>query len=97
MEYKNEENTMTMTIDDVLKKQTIKAIELKKGDICIVKNKIYKITAIWFTPEMTKNGLHHKFRFVLYCEDDKSKIEIIYPADFQLELDANSYVEMKTK
>jgi hypothetical protein len=79
----------------VLKKETIKAIELRKGNICIVKNKIYKITAIWFAPEMTTNGLQNNFRFILYCEDDKSKIEKIYPDNFQLELDANSYVEMK--
>jgi len=79
----------------VLKKETIKASELRKNDMCIVKNKIYKITAIWFAPTLTTNGLHHKFRFILYCEEDKSTIERIYQADFQLELDANSYVEME--
>ena len=30
----------------VLKKETIKASELRRNDMCIVKNKIYKITAI---------------------------------------------------
>jgi hypothetical protein len=79
----------------VLKKETIKASELRKNDMCIVKNKIYKITAIWFMPTLTTNGLHNNFRFILYCEEDKSKIEIIYPHDFQLELDMNSYVEME--
>jgi hypothetical protein len=78
----------------VLKKETIKASELRRGDMCIVKNKIYKITAIWFEPTLTTNGLIHNWRFILYCEEDKSKIEIIYPHDFQLELDMNSYVEM---
>ena len=79
----------------VLKKETIKASDLRKNDMCIVKNKIYKITAIWFAPTLATIGLQHKFRFILYCEEDKSKIEKIYPADFQLELDANSYVEME--
>ena len=79
----------------VLKKETIKASELKKNDMCIVKNKIYKITAIWFAPTLATIGLHNTFRFILYCEEDKSKIERIYPVDFQLELDANSYVEME--
>jgi len=79
----------------VLKKETIKASELRRGDMCIVKNKIYKITAIWFEPTLTTNGLHHKFRFILYCEEDKSTIERIYPHEFQLELDMNSYVEME--
>lgn len=79
----------------VLKKETIKASELRRNDMCIVKNKIYKITAIWFAPTLETIGLQHKFRFILYCEEDKSKIEKIYPADFQLELDANSYVEME--
>ena len=79
----------------VLKKETIKASELRKNDMCIVKNKIYKITAIWFAPTFATIGLHNKFRFILYCDEDKSKIERIYPVDFQLELDANSYVEME--
>jgi hypothetical protein len=79
----------------VLKKETIKASELRRGDMCIVKNKIYKINAIWIIPTLTTNGLHNKFRFILYCEEDKSKIERIYPHDFQLELDMNSYVEME--
>jgi len=79
----------------VLKKETIKASELRGGDMCIVKNKIYKITAIWIIPTLTTNGLHNKFRFILYCEEDKSTIERIYPHDFQLELDMNSYVEME--
>jgi hypothetical protein len=78
----------------VLKKETIKASELRRGDMCIVKNKIYKINAIWIIPTLTTNGLHNKFRFILYCEEDKSKIERIYPHDFQLELDENSYVEI---
>lgn len=77
------------------KKETIKAIELRKNDMCIIQNKIYKITAIWFDPILTSNGLHNRFRFVLYCEEDKSKIEKIYSAEFQLELDENFYVEMK--
>ena len=79
----------------VLKKETIKASELSKNDMCMVKNKIYKITAIWVAPTLATIGLHNKFVFILYCEEDKSKIEKIYPADFQLELDANSYVEME--
>jgi len=78
----------------VLKKKTIKASELRRGDMCIVKNKIYKITAIWFAPTQETNGLHHKFRFILYCEEDKSTIERLYPHDFQFELDENSYVEI---
>jgi translation elongation factor P/translation initiation factor 5A len=79
----------------VLKKETIKASELKKNDMCIIQDKIYKITAIWFAPTLETIGLQHKFRFILYCEEDKSKIERIYPVDFQLELDMNSYVEME--
>jgi len=63
--------------------------------MCIVKNKIYKITAIWFAPTRTTNGLIHNWRFILYCEEDKSTIERIYPHEFQLELDMNSYVEME--
>ena len=58
--------------------------------MCIVKNKIYKITDIWFAPTLTTNGSH----FILYCEEDKSTIERIYQHDFQLELDENSYVEI---
>lgn len=86
-----------MTIDNerIFGKETIKAIELKRGDMCIIKNKIYKITAIWFSPELTANGLLNKFRFVLYCKQDESEIEIIYPTDFEFKLDANSYVEMQ--
>jgi hypothetical protein len=79
----------------VLKKETIKASELRRGDMCIVKNKIYKINAIWFAPTLTTNGLIHNWRFILYCEEDKNEIEKIYPHDFKLELDANSYVEME--
>ena len=78
----------------VLKKETIKACELRRNDMCIVNNKIYKITAIWITPTLTTNGLHNKFRFILYCEEDKSTIERLYPHDFQFELDENSYVEI---
>lgn len=63
--------------------------------MCIIKNKIYKITTIWFAPTLATIRLQHNFRFILYCEEDKTKIERIYPADFQLELDANSYVEME--
>ncbi len=74
---------------------SIKASELKRGDMCIVKNKIYKITSIWFEPTLTTNGLIHNWRFILYCEEDKSKIERIYPHDLQLELDMNSNVEME--
>jgi hypothetical protein len=77
-----------------LKKETIKASELRKNDMCIVKNKIYKITAIWFSPTLTTNGLIHNIRFILYCEEDKSTIGRIYPHDFQLELDVNSYVKI---
>jgi hypothetical protein len=80
-----------MTIDQ----KTKKAIELRRRDICIVKNKIYKITAIWFDPILTSNGLHNRFRFVLYCEEDKSEIERIYPTDFEFKLDTNSYVEIE--
>jgi hypothetical protein len=79
----------------VLKKETIKASELRIDDMCIVKNKIYKITAIWFHPILTTNGLINNQRFILYCEEDKSRIERIYPHEFQLELDMNSYVEME--
>jgi len=79
----------------VLKKETIKSSELRRGDMCIVKNKIYKITAIWFEPTLTTNGLNRNWRFILYCEEDKSTIERIYQHEFQLELDVNSYVEME--
>ena len=78
----------------VLKKETIKASELRRGDMCIVKNKLYKITAIWFAPTLTTNGLIHNLRFILYCEEDISQIERLYPHDFQFELDENSYVEI---
>ena len=73
----------------------IEASELRKGDKCIVKNKVYKITAIWIIPTLTTNGLFHKNRFVLYCEDDKTKTEKIYPNNFELEIDTNnSYIKM---
>lgn len=73
----------------------IEASELRKGDKCIVKNKVYKITAIWIIPTLTTNGLYHKNRFVLYCEDDKTKTEKIYPNNFELEIDINnSYIKM---
>lgn len=73
----------------------IKASELRKGDKCIVKNKVYKITAIWIMPTLTANGLFHKKRFVLYCEDDKTKTEKIYPIYFELEIDTNNgYIKM---
>ena len=42
-----------------------------------------------------EQSILNKFRFILYCDENKSKIERIYPVDFQFELDANSYVEMK--
>jgi len=85
--------------------------------MCIVKNKIYKITAIsgrnlsaiyheqyvlyddwyaiWFEPTLTTNGLIHNWKFILYCEEDKSTIERIYQHEFQLELNVDSYVEME--
>jgi hypothetical protein len=34
--------------------------------MCIEKNKIYKITAIWFAPTLTTKGLMHNWRFILY-------------------------------
>lgn len=41
------------------------------------------------------NGLFYKLRFILYCEDDKTKIEKIYPNEFELEIDTNnSYIKM---
>ena len=70
----------------VLKKKTIKASELRRGVMCIVKNKICKITAIWFAPTLTTNGLIHNWRFILYCEEDKSTIERIYPHDFMISI-----------
>ena len=80
----------------VLKKETIKASELRKDDKCIVKNKIYKITDIGLISTILTNKIHNKLRFSLYCEEDKSKINTIYPKDYQLELDAiDGYVEME--
>jgi len=79
----------------VLKKEIIKASELRRGDMCIVKNKIYKITSICAAPTLTTTELHNKNRFILYSEEDKTTIERIYPHDFQLELDENYYVEIK--
>lgn len=74
---------------------TKRASELRKGDICIVKDKIYKITAIWVVPTLTKNASFHKLSFVLYCDDDKSKTEKIYPNNFELEIDTNNgYIKM---
>lgn len=53
------------------------------------------ITAIWIVPTLTTNGLYHKNRFVLYCEDDKTKTEKIYPNYFELEIDTNNgYIKM---
>lgn len=73
----------------------IKASELRKGDKCIVKDKVYKITAIWIIPTLIANGLFHKRSFVLYCEDDKTKTEKIYPNNFELEIDTNNgYIKM---
>lgn len=43
----------------------IKASELRKGDKCIVKNKVYKITAIWIVPTLTTNGLYHTNFFII--------------------------------
>jgi hypothetical protein len=37
----------------------------------------------------------NNFRFILYCKQDESEIEIIYPTDFEFKLDTNSYVEMQ--
>lgn len=77
--------------------KTIKVSELKKNDKCIIKDKVYKITAIGLIPTMTikTNGLYHKKRFVLYCEDDKTKTLKIYPNEFELEIDTNnSYIKM---
>jgi len=73
---------------------TKRASELKKGDICIIKNKIYKITAIWVVPTLTKNASFHKLSFVLYCDDDKSKIETIYHVSSLLIIDENGYIKM---
>ena len=72
----------------------IKASELRKGDKCIVKDKVYKITAIWIMPTLTANGLFHKKRFVLYSEDDKTKTETIYPVSSLLIIDENGYIKM---
>jgi hypothetical protein len=73
----------------------IKVSELKKDYKCIIKNKVYIITAIWIVPTLTTNGLYHKNRFVLYCEDDKTKTEKIYPNNFELEIDTNNgYIKM---
>jgi len=72
----------------------IKASELRKGDICIIKDKVYKITAIWLVPTLTKNASFHKLRFVLYFDDDKSKIETIYLVSSLLIINENGYIKM---
>jgi len=73
---------------------TKRASELRKGDICIIKDKVYKITAIWVVPTLTKNASFHKLRFVLYCDDDKSKMETIYHVSSLLIIDENGYIKM---
>ncbi len=74
--------------------KTKRASELRKGDICIIKNKIYRITAIWVVPTLTKNASFHKLSFVLYCDDDKSKMETIYHVSSLLIIDENGYIKM---
>jgi len=71
----------------------IKASELRKNDMCIIKNKIYKITSIW---TMSTTIKHKKLCFILYCEEDKSRIDIFYPEHIELELDEKSFVKMYT-
>ena len=73
---------------------TKKASELRKGDICIIKDKVYKINAIWVVPTLIKNALFHKLNFVLYCDDDKSKIETIYHVSSLFIIDENGYIKM---
>lgn len=73
---------------------TKRASELRKGDICIIKDKVYKITSIWVIPTLTKNASFHKLSFVLYCDDDKSKMETIYHVSSLLIIDENGYIKM---
>jgi len=73
---------------------TKRASELRKGDICIIKDKVYKITSIWVIPTLTKNASFHKLTFVLYCDDDKSKMETIYHVSSLLIIDENGYIKM---
>jgi len=76
-------------------KETIKVSELKKGDKCIVKDRVYKINAFWLVPTLTKIGLFDKLKFVLYCDDnDTMKIETIYHVSSVLVIDENGYVKM---
>jgi len=82
---------MEKVIQNIALKKTIEASELRKNDMCIIKNKIYKITSIWVIRSTTR---YNKLCFILYCEEDKSKIDIIYPEILQLELDENSYVKI---
>ena len=77
-------------------KKIIKARELRKGDTCVIKDEVYKITAIWIIPTLTTNGLFHKKRFILYCENDKTKTEKIYINYFELEINTNNgYIRIK--
>jgi hypothetical protein len=55
------------------------ASELKKGDTCIIKDKMYRITAIW--------RFQKKVWIVLFCDADNSKIERVYPNVVCFELD----------
>jgi hypothetical protein len=77
-------------------KGTIKVSELKKGDKCIVKDRIYRINTFWLVPTLTKIGLFDKLKFVLYCDDndDTTKIETIYHVSSVLVIDENGYVKM---
>lgn len=84
-----------MNQDFCLRKPTTKAIELKCDDKCVVQNKIYRIAAIRIISTITlKKKLRNKLCFILYCDDDKSKKEKIFPADYLLTLNEDFIVIM---
>ena len=59
----------------------IAASEIRIGDKCIVNNKIYKIISIQIAKT---NKIRKLLRFILYCEDEKIKLERMYPENFEL-------------
>jgi translation elongation factor P/translation initiation factor 5A len=60
----------------------ITASEIKIGDKCIINNKIYKIISIWI---VRTNKIRKLLRFILYCEDEKIKLERTYPDQFSFD------------
>ena len=73
---------------------TITAGELKKGDTCIIKNKIYTITEILIIPTMSITNPYSQINVMLQWQDGKSKTERSYQSNFQIN-QKNGYIIME--